>query len=185
MERNSKHAKTTIEDFEILSRIGEGSFAQVFKGRRKIDKQIYALKKIKMISLSEKDQVYALNEVRILASYNGQNIIGFKEAFYDEMCGSLWIVLEFAEKGDLLERIVEAKKTKTTIEESEIWKACLHITKGLKSLHDKKILHRDIKSANVFIMEDGTYKLGDLNVCKVLKNRMAKTHTGTPYYTSP
>ncbi len=43
------------------------------------------------------------------------------------------------------------------------------MTKGLKSLHDKKILHRDLKSANVFITADGIYKLGDLNVSKVLK----------------
>ena len=56
---------------------------------------------------------------------------------------------------------------------------------GLKSLHDRKILHRDLKCANIFISEDGTYKLGDLNVSKVLKKEMAETQTGTPYYASP
>lgn len=56
---------------------------------------------------------------------------------------------------------------------------------GLKSLHDKKIVHRDIKSANVFVAEDGTYKLGDLNVAKVLKSDFAKTQIGTPFYTAP
>ena len=61
----------------------------------------------------------------------------------------------------------------------------MHMTKGLKSLHDKKILHRDLKCANVFIAGDGTYKLGDLNVSKVLKKDMAQTQTGTPYYASP
>ena len=59
------------------------------------------------------------------------------------------------------------------------------MTKGLKSLHDKKILHRDLKCANVFITGDGTYKLGDLNVSKVLKKDLACTQTGTPYYASP
>ena len=59
------------------------------------------------------------------------------------------------------------------------------MTKGLKSLHDKKILHRDLKCANVFITADGTYKLGDLNVSKVLKKDLACTQTGTPYYASP
>ena len=54
--------------------------------------------------------------MRVLASYNGQNIIGFKEAFYESNCGSLWIVLEFAENGDLLDKISEAKRTKTIIE---------------------------------------------------------------------
>ena len=55
---------------------------------------------------------------------------------------------------------------------------------GLKSLHDHKILHRDLKCANVFIA-NGIYKLGDLNVSKVLKKEMAQTQTGTPYYASP
>lgn len=61
----------------------------------------------------------------------------------------------------------------------------MDILHGLKSLHDKKILHRDLKSANIFITEDGKYKLGDLNVSKVLKKGLAYTQTGTPYYASP
>lgn len=59
------------------------------------------------------------------------------------------------------------------------------MTKGLKSLHDKKILHRDLKCANIFVTGDGIYKLGDLNVSKVLKKDLAQTQTGTPYYASP
>ena len=56
---------------------------------------------------------------------------------------------------------------------------------GLKSLHDKKIVHRDLKTANIFISENGTYKLGDLNVSKVMKSEFARTQIGTPYYTPP
>ena len=59
------------------------------------------------------------------------------------------------------------------------------MAKGLKCLHDNKILHRDLKCANVFITIDGNYKLGDLNVSKVLKRGLAHTQTGTPYYASP
>ena len=56
---------------------------------------------------------------------------------------------------------------------------------GLKSLHYKKILHRDLKCANVFVTSDRKFKLGDLNVSKVLKKDYACTQTGTPYYASP
>lgn len=59
------------------------------------------------------------------------------------------------------------------------------IAKGIRILHDSNILHRDLKSANVFIVEDGTYKLGDLNISKVLTKGLARTQTGTPYYCSP
>lgn len=55
----------------------------------------------------------------------------------------------------------------------------------MKSLHDKKILHRDLKAANIFIGAEGIFKLGDLNVSKVLKKGLAYTQTGTPYYASP
>ena len=59
------------------------------------------------------------------------------------------------------------------------------MTRGLQALHDLKIVHRDIKSANIFLTKDGTVKLGDLNVSKVAKKGMLKTQTGTPYYASP
>ena len=52
----------------------------------------------------------------------------------------------------------------------------------LKALHDLKILHRDLKSANIFLFNDGTAKLGDMNVSKVAKRGLGYTQTGTPYY---
>ena len=93
--------------------------------------------------------------------------------------------MEFAEGGDLMRVINQNVKARTKVKESEIWKAVVDITRGLKSLHDKKILHRDLKAANIFISGEGTFKLGDLNVSKVLKKGLAYTQTGTPYYASP
>jgi NIMA (never in mitosis gene a)-related kinase len=61
----------------------------------------------------------------------------------------------------------------------------VHLSQGLKSLHEKKILHRDLKCANIFITGEGVYKIGDLNVSKVAKQDLARTQTGTPYYASP
>ena len=59
------------------------------------------------------------------------------------------------------------------------------MVQGLNALHAKTIVHRDIKNANVFLMKDGTVKLGDLNVSKVSKHKAMSTQTGTPYYASP
>lgn len=69
--------------------------------------------------------------------------------------------------------------------ESEIWTIFIQVVQGLKALHDSKILHRDLKSANVFLNRDGTAKLGDMNVSKVAKKGLLYTQTGTPYYASP
>ena len=70
--------------------IGEGAYSEVHKVRRKQDHQIYALKKVKMDKLSDKEKENALNEVRILASVSHQNISSYKEAFIDETSSSLW-----------------------------------------------------------------------------------------------
>ena len=59
------------------------------------------------------------------------------------------------------------------------------MVRGLKALHEIKIFHRDLKSANIFLSKDGTAKLGDMNVSKVAKKGLLYTQTGTPYYASP
>lgn len=69
--------------------------------------------------------------------------------------------------------------------EQEIWNVLIQVVKGLKALHDLKIFHRDLKSANVFLNADSCVKLGDMNVSKVAKKGLLYTQTGTPYYASP
>jgi len=55
----------------------------------------------------------------------------------------------------------------------------------MHTLHSMKILHRDLKCANIFISKENTAKLGDLNVSKIAKRGLVQTQTGTPYYASP
>ena len=174
-----------MEGFKILNKIGEGSFSTVLKVQRKKDGNIYALKRVKFSKLSDKEKSNALNEIRILASINNKNIISYKEAFFDEMDSSLDIVMEYADEGDLFQLITEKKKTKTHFTEEEIWNALIQLLNGLRSLHELNILHRDLKSANVFLFKGGIVKLGDLNVSKVTRKGMGYTQTGTPYYASP
>lgn len=69
--------------------------------------------------------------------------------------------------------------------EKEVWHYFVQIVRGLKALHDLKIVHRDIKCANIFLTKDGLVKMGDLNVSKVAKKGLLSTQTGTPYYASP
>ena len=174
-----------MNDFQIISKLGEGAYSTVFKVKRIIDNKIYALKKVKLLNLSEKEKENSLNEVRILASVKSNFVVSYKEAFFDEKDNTLCIIMEFADRGDLYQKIVQHKKSAILFEESDIWRIFIQLVKGLKSLHDLKILHRDMKSANVFLFSNGSAKLGDLNVSKVAKRGLGYTQTGTPYYASP
>ena len=174
-----------MKGFEIIQKLGDGSYSVVYKVRRKIDNNIYALKKVKLQKLKEKEKENALNEVRILASIKSPFVIGYKEAFIEDSDKSLCIVMEYANNGDLYQSICKFRKMNYLMEESDIWRILIQMVKGLKSLHDLKILHRDLKSANIFLFNDGTAKIGDCNVSKVLHKDLGYTQTGTPYYASP
>ena len=174
-----------MENFEILEKIGQGSYSTVLKVKRKEDNIIYALKKVNLSALKEKEKTNSLNEVRILASIHSPYVISYKEAFFDKNSSCLCIVMEYADNGDLYQKIISMKKKACLFEEKQIWKIFIQLIKGLKSLHNLKILHRDLKSANIFLFSDGFVKLGDLNVSKVTKKGLGYTQTGTPYYASP
>ena len=176
---------SSINDFEILNELGKGSFGLVYKVRRKNDNEIYALKKVHLNQLKPKEKENSLNEIRILASLNNKNIIQYKDAFYDSENSSLCLVMEFAENGDLEKKISDLKKNTTYLTEYEILNIFIQICKGLKTLHDRNIMHRDIKCANIFLFKNDIVKIGDLNVSKIMKNNLHNTQTGTPYYASP
>ena len=180
---------TSIRDFKKEKVLGKGSFGSVYLVRRKQDNKIYALKTVIMEKLNKREQENSVNEVRILASVNHPNVIGYKEAFWDDdgsIGSSLNIVMEYADDGDLHSKIEKMKKAGGFFKEPIIWSYAIQMIEGLKALHDKKIMHRDLKSANIFLVKDKHQcKLGDMNVSKVIKEKVLRTQTGTPYYASP
>ena len=175
----------SLKEYEILSKIGEGAYSIVLKVKRESDQKVYAIKKVKLNKLKEKEKRNALNEVRFLASIKHINVISYKEAFYDDESQCLCLVMEYADAGDLYEKIQLYQKKGTYMSESFIWSLIIQLARGLKCLHDLNIVHRDLKSANVFLTREGKVKLGDMNVSKVAKGCLEHTQTGTPYYASP
>ena len=177
---------SSMDDFIIEKVLGKGSFGSVYLVRRKEDDNIYALKSVILEKLNKKEQQNSVNEVRILASVNHPNVIGYKEAFWDDKLSSLNIVMEYADDGDLQTKIGKMRKEGGMFQENLIWSYSIQMIEGLKALHDKKIMHRDLKSANIFLVRDKHQcKLGDMNVSKVIKEKELLTQTGTPYYASP
>ena len=176
----------SLSNYIIGENLGSGSYGKVCIVTRKSNKEMFAMKRVKLSKLSIKEKELALNEIRILYSLNNKNIIGYEEAFYDDESETLNIIMEYADDGDLESKIKELKKNKLFFDENTIWNILIQILFGLKYLHDNKIIHRDLKSANIFLTKNGIVKIGDLNVSKVLdKKKMAETKTGTPYYSAP
>ena len=175
----------SLNDFIFKELLGKGSFGSVHKVQRKSDKKIYALKQIKISQLKEKDKKNSLNEIRILASLSHKNIIGYKESFFDENSKTLNIIMEYADDGDISIKIKNNLKKSLFFSEKTIWHWIIQLLEGINYLHENGIMHRDLKSANLFLLKNGTLKIGDLNVSIISKNGIAYTQTGTPYYAPP
>lgn len=175
--------KSTSKDFEVLNKLGQGSFGTVYKVRRKADKNFYVMKSINISQMDRRGQQESVNEVKILASLDSPYIVKYFDSFIENK--TLNIIMEFCDKGDLSQAI--RSQMGRLIIESKIWKYFIQMCLGLEFIHSKRILHRDIKSMNVFLIRDDCVRIGDLGVAKVLANTAAFAHTmvGTPYYLSP
>ena len=176
-------SKSSIKDFEVLNKLGQGSFGTVFKVRRKADKNLYVMKIINISQMDRRGQHESINEVKILASLDSPYIVKYYDSFVEDK--KLHIVMEYCDKGDLSQAI--RNQMGRFLPENKIWKFFIQMCLGLEFIHSKKILHRDIKSMNVFLVRDDNIRIGDLGVAKVLANTAAFAHTmvGTPYYLSP
>lgn len=174
------------KNFIVIEKIGKGAFSNVYKTKRLEDGKLYALKRVSLKKLKEKELQNTLNEIRILASVKHPNIIGYRDAFIDSASNDLCIIMDYAGGGDLASKIKECKEKKVRMPENIVIKFFYQLTSALYELHMRKIIHRDLKTANVFMTKDlKNTKLGDMNVSKVVKNMFAYTQTGTPYYASP
>jgi len=135
-----------------------------------------------------KKQIY--NEASIMKKLFHPNIISFKDVFKDTKLDYFYIVMEYANDGDLSKKI-KTQKQKTYgdkyFSEEKILQYFDQICRGLQYIHSKNIIHRDIKTQNIFLMKNGKVKIGDFGISKALTNTKnnASTIIGTPYYFSP
>ena len=180
--------KSSLNDYEIIKEIGKGSFSTVYLVKKKLSQKEFALKKVNIIKLSPKERQNSLKEVNFLSEIKDPNVIGYEESFYDENFNYLYLVMEYAPYGDFGKILQARKKLKEYYTENELLNIYLQIASGLKAIHAKQIIHRDLKSANIFIIQTNELilKIGDFNVSKKIDYlNLKNTQTGTPYYASP
>ncbi|XP_062281003.1 serine/threonine-protein kinase Nek1-like [Scomber scombrus] len=133
--------------------------------------------------MSTEKKQKARKEVKVLSKMSHPNIVQYKESFEEGDC--LYIVMDYCEGGDLSKKI-KSQEGKL-FPEQQILDWFVQICLALKHIHDKNILHRDIKPQNIFLTKDGTVQLGDFGIARVLNStaELATTCIGTPLYVSP
>ncbi|NWY01836.1 NEK3 kinase, partial [Nothoprocta ornata] len=171
-----------MEQYKVLGVLGEGSFGRALLVHHESSNQKYAMKEIRL-PVSSSNVENSRKEAVLLAKMKHPNIVAFKESF--EADGHLYIVMEYCDDGDLMQKIKHQRGK--LFSEDTILHWFVQMCLGVKHIHDKRVLHRDIKSKNVFLTQSGKVKLGDFGSARLLAHPVsyACTYVGTPYYVPP
>ncbi|NXG08269.1 NEK3 kinase, partial [Sakesphorus luctuosus] len=171
-----------MEEYKVLKVLGEGSFGRALLVHHRISDQKYAMKEIRL-PMSSSGVENSRKEAVLLAKMKHPNIVAYKESF--EADGHLYIVMEYCDDGDLMQKIKHQRGN--LFPEDTILHWFVQMCLAVKHIHDKRVLHRDIKSKNIFLTQNGKVKLGDFGSARLLAHPMsyACTYVGTPYYVPP
>nr|XP_044992017.1 serine/threonine-protein kinase Nek4 [Jaculus jaculus] len=164
--------------------VGKGSYGEVTLVKHRRDGKQYVIKKLNLRNASSRERRSAEQEAQLLSQLKHPNIVTYKES-WEGGDGLLYIVMGFCEGGDLYRKLKEQKGQ--LLPESQVVEWFVQIAMALQYLHEKHILHRDLKTQNIFLTRTNIIKVGDLGIARVLENNgdMANTLIGTPYYMSP
>lgn len=180
-----------MDRYKKVRVLGQGAFGKVWhvKTADAVQKG-YALKELKMDGVPKAELRAMQQELKLLQRLKHPNIVGFHESFEANLIDGekrLCIVMDLADGGDLGALIKRMKKSGRRMDERTVMRYFVQIALGLQHMHAHKVMHRDIKAANIFLAGNGRLVLGDLGVSKALDSTlaMAQTCIGTPYYMSP
>ena len=184
--------------FTLLNPIGHGAFGYVYRAIHNSSKKIYAIKIINYFKeninfLENKSHINNINfcyqtvqqETSLMKKVSSSNfILKYYGSYFSRKTNSLWLIIEYCSYGSTIDLMLAMNRLYTEIEVATIIKMVLQ---GLIIIHDKKLIHRDIKGANILLSEDGYAKLGDFGVGTklLLKENYRTSIKGSPYWMSP
>ncbi|CEM18804.1 unnamed protein product [Vitrella brassicaformis CCMP3155] len=171
--------------------VGKGSFGSAVLVTDR-DGRSLIVKTIDISRMEAKQKKDAVNEVKVMSSLRHPYVVTYRESFIenDQLC----IVMDYCEGGDLYKKISAQRQTNRPFPERTIIRWFTQLCLALKHVHERHILHRDLKSQNIFLTGKGgrgpgaeRIKLGDFGIARVLQHTQdyARTAIGTPYYLSP
>lgn len=173
-----------MDKYHKIKKLGHGRYGDVWLVERTSDQSKLAMKMINLDTEVEIDP--ELNaEVAVLAKLNHPHIVKYYESFVED--SRLFIVMDYAEEGDLRKYMINMTKTSQTVDEDLIWKFAFQLSQALHHIHTLKIIHRDIKPQNIFLKSHTSIMIGDFGISKILQNTedLARTSVGTPHYVAP
>ncbi|XP_023661235.1 serine/threonine-protein kinase Nek4 isoform X2 [Paramormyrops kingsleyae] len=173
-----------MESYTFVRVVGKGSYGEVNLVRHRTEGKQYVIKKLNLRMSSKRERRSAEQEAQLLSQLRHPNIVTYRESWEGEDC-HLYIVMGYCEGGDLYHKLKQQKGE--LLLERQVVEWFVQIAMALQYLHEKHILHRDLKTQNIFLTKTNIIKVGDLGIARVLENQndMASTLIGTPYYMSP
>ncbi|XP_052151774.1 cyclin-dependent kinase G-2 isoform X1 [Oryza glaberrima] len=152
----------SVDEFERLNKINEGTYGVVYRARDKKTGEIVALKKVKMEKEREGFPLTSLREINILLSFHHPSIVDVKEVVVGSSLDSIFMVMEYMEHD--LKGVMEAMKQPYS--QSEVKCLMLQLLEGVKYLHDNWVLHRDLKTSNLLLNNRGELKICDFGLSR-------------------
>lgn len=181
-----------VSEFEEIEQIGEGTYGQVLMGRDKVSMEIVALKKVRMDQEKEGFPTTAIRELKMLRSLRHENVVRLKEIVTGQNAKKsnvmrnrheIYMVFEYADNdlGGLLDT------PSVVFTEAHVKAYVKQLLQGLWYCHEREVLHRDIKGANLLIDAHGCLKIADLGLARTYADNM-RLYTNkviTLWYRSP
>uniref|UniRef100_A0A182VXG2 Protein kinase domain-containing protein n=1 Tax=Anopheles minimus TaxID=112268 RepID=A0A182VXG2_9DIPT len=177
----NNHRKKLRQRFDIIKKLGQGTYGKVQLGINKETGQEVAIKTIKKSKIeTEADLIRIRREVQIMSSVQHPNIIHIYEVF--ENREKMVLVMEFAAGGELYDYLSERK----VLAEEEARRIFRQVSTAIYYCHKHKICHRDLKLENILLDENGNAKIADFGLSNVFdEQRLLATFCGSPLYASP
>ncbi|XP_024990098.1 cyclin-dependent kinase G-2-like isoform X5 [Cynara cardunculus var. scolymus] len=152
----------SVDEFERLNKIDEGTYGVVYRAKDKKTGEIVALKKVKMEKEREGFPLTSLREINILLSFHHPSIVDVKEVVVGSNLDSIFMVMEYMEHD--LKALMETMKQ--PFSQSEVKCLMLQLLEGTKYLHDNWVLHRDLKTSNLLLNNRGELKICDFGLAR-------------------
>ncbi|XP_035531393.1 mitogen-activated protein kinase kinase kinase kinase 2 isoform X1 [Morone saxatilis] len=168
-----------LDDYELVHRIGCGTYGDVFKARNIRTSELAA---IKIVKLDPGDDITSIQqEITMMKECKHKNIVAYFGSYHRNT--KLWICMEYCGGGSLQDMY----HVTGPLKEKQIAYVCRETLQGLYHLHETGKMHRDIKGANILLTERGDVKLADFGVAAEISASVAKRKSfiGTPYWMAP